>query len=90
MRIPDAVNIDWEDIAVDDAGNIIIGACGNNANTRRDLALYMIREPHPLATTMTRVWKRIDFHFPEQTDFPPEKANFDCEAVFWPTVIRTC
>ena len=82
IAIPDAVNIDWEDMAVDAEGNLIIGACGNNDNIRRDLALYIVREPHPLGTVQTRYLQRICFHYPEQTAFPPEMVNFDCEAVF--------
>ncbi|MCD4651819.1 MAG: hypothetical protein K8S56_08555 [Candidatus Cloacimonetes bacterium] len=82
VYIPDAVNIDWEEMAVDNDGNLIIGACGNNANTRRDLALYIVKEPHPLATTKTRYWKKLPFYYPEQKEFPPEANNFDCEALF--------
>ncbi len=83
IAIQDAVNIDWEDIAADDQGNLIIGACGNNINARRDLALYIVREPHPLAASRTRYFQKIFFHYPEQNAYPPEMVNFDCEAVFW-------
>jgi hypothetical protein len=82
IRIPDAVNIDWESLAIDNQGNIIIGALGNNANQRRDLALYVIKEPVPTLANKTRVLKTIPFYYPDQNSFPPEKINFDCEALF--------
>ena len=83
LQIPDAVNIDWEDLAVDENGDIIIGACGNNFNVRRDLSIYIIKEPHPMAQAQTRVFKKIFFYYPEQDSFPKKTDfNYDCEAVF--------
>ncbi len=84
IPIPDAVNIDWEDIATDDQGNLIIGAFGNNDNARRDLALYIVPEPDPTQIWKTRVRQRIDFHYPDQKEFPnPDLKDFDCEALFF-------
>jgi len=77
LEIANASNIDWEDIAVDNDGNIIIGACGNNGNVRKDLAIYIVKEPHPLGTIKTRYDKMIPFHFPDQKEFPPKMVNFD-------------
>ncbi len=82
VYIPDAVNVDWEDIATDNNGNLIIGACGNNGNARRDLAIYILKDPYPLFTGKTRIFQTINFYFPEQTEFPAIPNNFDCEAVF--------
>ena len=81
--IPDAVNIDWEDICTDDSGNLYIAATGNNENMRRDMSVYVIKEPYPKETVLAPVFKRIPFYFPEQKNFPPERKNFDCEAIFW-------
>lgn len=84
IPIGDAVNIDWEDIATDDQGNLLIGAFGNNANTRRDLAIYIVPEPNPTEQWSARARRRIDFHFPEQTKFPDTThLNFDCESLFY-------
>ncbi len=83
ITIGNAVNIDWEDIAQDDAGNLYIGACGNNSNTRRDLAVYVLPEPDPRHTQITRLTETIRFHYPDQTAFPPQMKNFDSEALFW-------
>jgi len=82
MAVVDAQNIDWEDIAIDDAGHLIVGAFGNNQNHRRDLALYIVPEVHPNFAWKTRSLRRIDFHYPDQDAFPPEGRNFDCEALF--------
>ncbi len=82
IRITDAINTDWEDIATDSKGRIYIGNCGNNSNSRRDLALYVISEPNPRIHNKTPALKKISFKFPDQTEFPPVLRNFDCEALF--------
>jgi len=82
ITIPDAVNIDWEDISTDNNGNLIIGAFGNNNSSRRDLAIYILKDPNPKFTSITRIFQKIPFYFPEQKSFPDSSMNFDCEAVF--------
>jgi hypothetical protein len=83
VRIPDAVNVDWEDIATDDQGRLIIGDFGNSeSNTRRDLCLYFIEEPHPSAG-YTSVSKKVFFRYPDQTEVPSPVRNFDAEALFY-------
>jgi len=83
VSIGNAVNVDWEDIATDNEGNLYIAACGNNANMRRDLAIYKIREPDPHTAITTRYHQVYPFAFPDQESFPPKMRNFDCEALFW-------
>lgn len=83
IQIPDAVNVDWESIASDDKGNLIIADSGNNSNARRDLTLYIVKEPYPWETVTTRVFKKIYFYYPEQKEFPSTIMNFDAEAIFW-------
>ncbi len=83
VKVPDAVNIDWEDIATDNDGNLIIGAFGNNSNTRRDLGVYLIKEPFPSQAIATRISLKIPFYYPDQESIPPKNKNFDAEAVFW-------
>ncbi len=39
-------NNDWEDIAVDDEGNIIVADIGNNCKCREDLSLIFLEEPN--------------------------------------------
>ena len=85
VYIGDAVNIDWESMTTDNEGNLYIGACGNNSNVRRDLCVYKFKDPHPLATGTTRYLQKINFYYPEQTEYPApvDDSNYDCEAIFW-------
>lgn len=83
--IGDAVNIDWESMTTDADGNLYIGACGNNYSVRRDLCIYILKDPHPIGTGTTRYIQKLNFHYPEQTSYPaPEDdSNYDAEAIFW-------
>lgn len=83
VLIAGAINVDWEDIAVDSDNHLIVGDFGNNRNDRRDLVLYYIDEPSPTAERTT-VKKKLFFRYPEQTAFPAhaEQFNFDAEALF--------
>ncbi len=76
-------NIDWEDVATDNSGNLYLGDFGNFSNTRRDLAIHLLKEP-----LKPKVGTRIKgttyrFEYPEQKEFPPERRIYDCEAIFW-------
>lgn len=78
-----ASNVDWEDIAVDADGRLIVADLGNNANNRRDLTLYYLQEPAATANR-TAVAQKLLVRYPDQSEFPspPTNLNFDCEAVF--------
>ncbi|MEM7084645.1 MAG: hypothetical protein AAF489_00595 [Bacteroidota bacterium] len=81
LRLLNAPNIDWEDLAISPSGILYVGNFGNNVSNRTDLAIYAIRQPgniekrrmEPSVTT---------FHFEDQVKFPPKKKNvsFDVEA----------
>lgn len=77
VTVADAVNTDWEALAADNEGNLYIGDFGNNDNTRKDLAIYQLNAENP-----DSVMAKIEFYYPEQSDFPPKKTKrfFDCEA----------
>ncbi|MDA1371982.1 MAG: hypothetical protein O2971_14615 [Proteobacteria bacterium] len=84
LIIETAVNIDWEDIAVDE-DFIYIADMGNNGNARRDLGVYIVAEPNPRARQHARPFKFVPVRYPEQSAFPPEppaRWHFDSEAVF--------
>lgn len=83
ILIGGVVNSDWEDIATDASGNIIIADVGNNSNARRDLVLHYVREPEPTAG-YTTVLRSIFVQYPDQKAWPAPKEdfNYDCEAVF--------
>jgi hypothetical protein len=73
----DARNLDWEDIATDDAGHLLIAETGNNERKRRPAVVYQVDEPDPAKhrerakpLPVLKTWRR---------DFP-EPA--DCEALF--------
>lgn len=47
VDVPGAKNVDWEDIAVDAQGRLIIADIGDNARARAELCLYRLAEPDP-------------------------------------------
>lgn len=81
ITIEGVENIDWEDITSDENGNIYIGDFGNNANERKDLAIYKV-PAHDIENKKTTAVEKISFYYPEQTDFPPKKTKrlYDVEA----------
>jgi hypothetical protein len=82
LKIDHAKNEDWEDLTLDEEGNLYIGDFGNNANEREDLVIYKIsksqldkKEPNA---------EKIKISYPQQKDFPPKKDSlyFDTEGMF--------
>lgn len=83
IRVSNATNIDWEDIAYD-GENLYLADVGNNANARRDLVVYVVPEPNPELTETTTAQRAIPVSFADQASFPPQGTRaFDCEAVFY-------
>ena len=83
LRVLEAANHDWEDLALGDAGNLILADVGNNSNARRDLCLYVVPEPDPRRLEAARPVTRILVAWPDQTEFPAPDMNRDCEAIFF-------
>lgn len=83
IYIGGVLNIDWEEMAVDNDGNIYICDSGNNNNCRRDMCIYQMKDPHPVFTGPVNYFHKIHFYYPEQKNFPAEPNNYDSEAVFW-------
>lgn len=83
ITINNVNNIDWEDVTLDNTGNLYIGDFGNNDNTRKDLAIYKINKLDLRSEKVDASYK-ISFDYPEQTEFPPKKKDlmFDVEAFF--------
>lgn len=75
----DIKNVDWEDLAQDDTGNIYIADTGNNNNRRRDLVVYRMSLDNPQQAEV------IQYTYEDQKEFPPSKKerNFDSEGLFW-------
>lgn len=82
LRIENAKNRDWEDLAISKQGTVYIGDFGNNANQRKDLLVYRI--PKDELKKKTPKAEKIKFFYPEQKEFPPKKKKFlfDCEGFF--------
>lgn len=83
VLIGGVINSDWEAIALDASGHLIIADVGNNSNGRRDLALHYVIEPEPTAG-FTGLLKSVFVRYPEQREWPAPKHdfNYDCEGVF--------
>jgi len=81
ITIAQTENIDWEDITKDSKENLYIGDFGNNANERKDLAIYKIAKDSLQNESVIPSYK-VSFAYPEQTEFPPKKTKlfYDVEA----------
>ena len=82
LKIDNAKNEDWEDLALDKSGNLYIGDFGNNLNKRKRFTIYKVsyselNEKEPKA-------EKIRFRYPEQKNFPPKKDSllYDTEGFF--------
>jgi hypothetical protein len=62
VRIEGCKNNDWEDIALDGRGNLIIADLGNNRGRRKQLMFHFLNEPKPGAVSVrpTRTKHRSD------------------------------
>ena len=47
VEVPGARNVDWEDLAADGKGNLVIGDFGDNGCSRAECVLYVLPEPDP-------------------------------------------
>ena len=79
--IAGAAHFDWEDIALAD-GVLYVADVGNNGNARRDLGVYVVNEPNPLAVPRMRALKHLPVRYPDQHGYPGDVWDFDCEGVF--------
>ena len=76
-----ATNVDWEAIAGDERGQMVVGDVGNNVSRRKELAFYLFREPVAGTTEVADV-RKVAFAWPDQTAFPDPELAHDCEAMF--------
>lgn len=84
LKISNASNVDWEDLAVDNQGRIYVSDAGNNNNNRQNLAFYRIPDPDSIPINFV-VAEKINFTYQDQNQFPPprEFRHFDMEAIIW-------
>jgi hypothetical protein len=78
VRVEGWKNYDWEDLALDGRGNLIIADVGNNRGRRKQLMLHFVGEPKP-GSSVVRPARSVRVHYEDQLDASPD---FDCEAVF--------
>ena len=71
-------NYDWEDLALDDRGNLIIADVGNNSGRRKQLMLHFTPEPRPGVRSVVPT-RLLRVHYADQKEASPD---YDCEAVF--------
>lgn len=81
LIVAGGANVDWEDVATDGT-HLFIADVGNNGNARRDLGVYVLMEPNPLAVEAARPLTFWPVAYPQQREFPGAKWHYDCEAVF--------
>lgn len=78
VKIEGVWNYDWEDIALDSRGNLIIADTGNNSGRRKGLRIHFVNEPKP-GMAAVRPTRTLRVHFEDQKQASPD---YDCEAVF--------
>ena len=81
ITIKGANNYDWEALTGDSEGNMVVADVGNNISNRRQLNLYLFKEPSAQNPEVTEV-KTISFIWPDQKEFPDSELKHDCESVF--------
>jgi len=81
VKVENALNRDWEDVTYAD-GRLYVADMGNNLNTRRDLGVYVFDEPHNKKAKPSDRAEFLPIRYPDQTEFPGDKWEFDCEAMF--------
>lgn len=81
FRILFADNVDWEDITADDR-YLYIADMGNNFNLRQDLAIYVVGEIDPTASTQSAAIRRIPVRYPEQSGGLWGDLHYDSESLF--------
>ena len=81
IAIKGTKNYDWEAITGDAEGDMVVADVGNNISNRRQLNLYLFKEPSAQNPEVTVV-KTISFIWPDQKEFPDSELKHDCESVF--------
>lgn len=78
IKLEGSTNFDWEDIAIE-GDTLYISDCGDNLNFRKDLCVYVIKEPDPNVATLVKDVKKIRVAYPDKTE--TSDFRFDCESI---------
>lgn len=81
VTLKDVKNVDWEAISGDGQGNLIVADVGNNLSRRKELQLYVFKEPSPGVREVSGI-RRYVFSWPDQATYPDPDIAHDCEALF--------
>ena len=73
----EAPNVDWEDIAIDDAGHLYLGDIGNNKLKIPIRAIYRIDEPDPKHSGDIPLKVNASIYYKS-----PDSGAFDAESLF--------
>lgn len=74
-------SVDFEAMTSDGAGHLIVADVGNNLSRRKELFLYVFKEP-VLGTKEVTDFRKYTFAWPDQTVYPDPELGHDCEAIF--------
>jgi len=77
VKIPDATNVDWEDICIDDKGRVIVADIGDNLKKRRVFTLYRFSEP-----SATNEDEKVTEPQVLNYRYPRGQGPYDAEALF--------
>ncbi|MBN2668364.1 MAG: hypothetical protein JXR60_03960 [Bacteroidales bacterium] len=82
VKILNATNSDWEDLANDFEGHLYIADIGNNGNKKPNFIIYKIAHPDSIKEDSITA-EIISFRYENQYSYPPtpDKMNFDAEAM---------
>lgn len=82
--VSNALNIDWEDLTLDDEGNLYIADVGNNDHLRNDLCILKLNAQQAYNSDSISA-EKIYFTYTDQLDLSDNyvSQSHDCEAVFW-------
>lgn len=82
IKIENASNTDWEDLAASST-HLFIGDFGNNLGNRQDLKILKVPISGILNTNEVQA-EVISFRYPEQNSFNSSNHRYDCESfIFW-------
>jgi hypothetical protein len=73
-----APNVDWEDIAADDAGHLFLGDIGNNGSLLPIRVIHRLDEPNPEQAATAPLAVTASSHY----RFPSRDQRFDAESLF--------
>ncbi|MEE8349784.1 MAG: hypothetical protein V3R94_09455 [Acidobacteriota bacterium] len=72
--VPDAENHDWEDIAMDQNGNLFLLDNASRTDPEHRNIIYVVQEPNPFEDEEIELTRKLEVRFPD--------GGYDCETLF--------